>query len=98
MAVKKFKNADKPFKWKHFKGDIILWLVQWYCRYALSYNDLKEMAHERGLLIERSTICRWVHEYAPEINKRIKPHLKRTNDSWKVDETYVKVKGKWHYL
>lgn len=98
MAAKKFKSADRPFKWKHFKGDIILWLVQWYCRYALSYNDLKEMANERRLAIERSSICRWVHEYGPEINQRIKPHLKRTSDSWRVDETYVKVKGQWVYL
>ena len=44
MAVKKFKNAEAPFKWKQFKGDIILWLVHWYGRYALSYRDLKEMA------------------------------------------------------
>ncbi len=40
MAVKKFKNADRPFKWKHFAGEIILWLVRWYGHYALSYNDL----------------------------------------------------------
>lgn len=98
MAVKKFKNPEKPFKWKQFKGEIILWLVRWYCRYALSYNDLKEIASERNLSIERSTICRWVHEYAPELEKRVKTHLKKTNDSWKLDETYIKVKGKWHYL
>ena len=98
MAVNKFKNEKTPFKWKHFKGDIILWLVRWHCRYALSYADLKEIAAERGLSVERSTLCRWVHEYAPEINKRMKPHLKQTGDSWRVDETYVKIKGKWHYL
>ena len=94
----KYKNNKQPFKWKHFEGEIILWLVRWYCRYALSYKDLKEMAAERGLFVERSTIFRWVQEYAPEINKRMKPHLKLTCDSWKIDETYVKIKGKWHYL
>jgi transposase-like protein len=94
----KYKNNKQPFKWKHFEGGIILWLVRWYCRYALSYKDLKEMAAERGLFVERSTIFRWVQEYAPEINKRMKPHLKMTCDSWKLDETYVKIKGKWHYL
>jgi len=77
MAVKKFKNREAPFKWKHFKGDIILWLVRWYGRYALSYNDLKEIAGERNLFIERSTIYRWVQEYAPELEKRVKPHLRR---------------------
>ena len=87
-----------PFKWKHFQGDIILWLVRWYGRYALSYNDLKEIAEERGLMVNRSTIFRWVQEYAPELERRIKPHLKKTNDSWKLDETYIKIKGKWRYL
>ncbi len=95
MSVKKFKNADKPFKWKHFTGDIILWLVRWHGRYALSYNDLKEIAAERGLFIERSTIFRWVQEYAPDIKKQIKHYLKQTNDSWKLDETYIKIRGQW---
>lgn len=98
MPVKKYKDAEKPFKWKHFKGDIILWMVRWYSRYALTYRDLKEIACERGLSVERSTLCRWVHEYGPEINKRTRPHLKTSNDSWKLDETYIKIKGKWHYL
>jgi transposase, IS6 family len=63
MYKKKNKNTKQPLKWKHFSGEIILWLVRWYCRYALSYGDLKEMAQERGLSLERSTIMRWVHEY-----------------------------------
>jgi len=95
---KRYKEAKKPFKWKHFEGKIILWLVRWYGRYALSYNDLKEMACERGLSVDRSTICRWVHEYSPMLSKRIKPHLNKTSDSWKLDETYIKIKGKWYYL
>jgi IS6 family transposase len=61
-------------------------------------RDLKEMAAERGFAVERSTICRWVQEYAPEIAKRVKPYLKNTCDSWKLDETYVKIKGIWHYI
>lgn len=95
---KKYKNNLTPFKWKHFEGDIIIWLVSWYCRYALSYKDLKEISQGRGLNVERSTICRWVHEYASEIAKRMKPHLRNTADSWKLDETYIKIKGKWFYL
>jgi transposase-like protein len=98
MANKKYKDLLKPFKWKHSAGDIIIWLVTWYCRYALSYRDLSEMALERGLKLDRSTVFRWVQEYAPEIKKRIKPHLKMTCDSLKLDETYIKIKGKWHYL
>ncbi len=79
-------------------GEVILWLVIWYSRYALSYRDLKEIAAERGLQLDHSTIYRWVQEYAPEINKRTKPFLKRTCDSWKLDETYIKIKAVWHYL
>ena len=86
------------FKWKHFQPEIILLNVRWYCRYALSYRDLEEMMAERGLSVDHSTINRWVLQYGPELDKRCRPHLRPTNDSWKVDETYVKVKGAWKYL
>lgn len=86
------------FKWRHFQADIILLNVRWYCRYALSYRDLEEMMAERGIEVDHSTINRWVLKYAPELDKRIRPHLQSTNDSWRVDETYIKVKGQWKYL
>ncbi len=53
---------------------------------------------ERGVEVDHSTINRWVLKYAPELDKRIRPHLKPTNDSWRVDETYIKIKGVWKYL
>jgi len=53
---------------------------------------------ERGIEVDHSTINRWVLKYAPELDKRIRPHLNQTNDSWRVDETYIKVKGQWKYL
>lgn len=53
---------------------------------------------ERGVEVDHSTINRWVLKYAPELDKRIRPHLQATNDSWRVDETYIKVKGEWKYL
>jgi len=53
---------------------------------------------ERGVEVDHSTINRWVLKYAPELDKRIRPHLRSTNDSWRVDETYIKVKGQWKYL
>ncbi len=56
------------------------------------------MMEERGLSIAHTTIMRWVHQYGPELDKRVRRHLKPTNDSWRVDETYVKVKGQWMYL
>jgi transposase-like protein len=67
-------------------------------RYSLSYRDLEEMMRERGLSVDHTTIYRWVQAYAPELEKRIRPHLRPINDSYRVDETYVKVKGVWKYL
>jgi len=86
------------FKWRHYESEIILLCVRWYLRYALSYRDLEEMMRERGLSLDHTTIYRWVQAYAPELEKRIRPHLRPTNDSYRVDETYVKIKGEWKYL
>jgi transposase, IS6 family len=70
----------------------------WYLRYALSYRDLEELMVERGLGVDHTTVFRWVQRYAPELERRVKRYLKSTNDSWRVDETYIKVKGRWLYL
>ncbi|PEK87159.1 IS6 family transposase [Bacillus mycoides] len=91
-------EKENVFKWKHYQPDIILLTVRWYLRYNLSFRDLVEMLEERGLSISHTTIMRWVHQYGPELDKRIRRHLKQTNDSWRVDETYIKVKGQWLYL
>lgn len=91
-------NSESPFKWRHFLPEIILLCVRWYLRYPLSYRNLQEMMVERGLSIDHTTIYRWVMAYSPEMNKRCRKHLKSTNDSWKVDETYIKVNGKSKYL
>jgi transposase, IS6 family len=91
-------DDQNPFKWRHFEAEIILLCVRWYVRYSLSYRDLEEMMRERGLQVDHTTIYRWVQHYAPELEQRCKPHLKATNDSWRVDETYVKVKKVWMYL
>ncbi len=72
--------------------------VRWYLRYNLSFRDLVEMMEERGLFLAHTTIMRWVHQYGPEFDKQIRRHLKQTNNSWRVDETYIKVKGQWMYL
>jgi transposase-like protein len=90
--------ASKSFKWKHYEGVIILLCIRWYLKYPLSYRNLKEMMEERGLKLSHTTIMRWVHQYSSEIEKKIRKYLKMTNDSWRVDETYIKVKGKWVYL
>lgn len=88
------------FKWKHYQPDIILVTVRWYLRYNLSFRDLVEIMEERGLFIAHTTIMRlrWVQQYGADLDKRIHRHLKKTNDSWHVDETYIKVQGKRMYL
>jgi transposase-like protein len=86
------------FKWRHFTPEIILCAVRWYLRYSLSYRDIQELLVERGLDIDHTTVWRWVQRYAPELEERTRPHLKPTNKSWRVDETYVRVKGRWFYL
>ncbi len=91
-------NPKSLFKWRHYQSEIILLCVRWYLSYPLSYRQVVEMVNERGLDIHHTTVFRWVQEYSPEIDKRCRPHLKLTNDSWRVDETYILVKGKQKYL
>ena len=78
-----------------FEPEVILLAVGWYLRFSLSYRDVEELLAERGLLVDHVT---WVQRYAPEIQRRLRPRLRPTNDSWRVDETYIRVKGKWVYL
>ncbi len=91
-------TEQHPFKWRHFQAEIILLCVRWYLRYPLSYRQLEEMMVERGLHVDHTTIYRWVQHYAPELEQRCRPHLKTATDSWRVDETYIKVKKEWVYL
>ncbi len=85
-------------KWKHYQPDIILLTVRCYLRYNLSFRDFVEMMEERGLSIAHTTIMRWVHQYGPQLEEKVRHYLKPTNGSWRVDETYIKVKGKRMYL
>ena len=79
------------FKWRHFEADLILCAVRWYLRYALSYRDVEELLRERGLTVDHTTIFRWVQRYAPELDRRCRPRLKATNDSYRVDETVRRI-------
>ena len=91
-------STSPPFKWRHFHVEIILLNVRWYLRYGLSYRDLEEMMVERGVEVDHTTIYRWVQAYSPELDKRCRRHLRLSNDSWRVDETYIKVKKRDYYL
>ena len=86
------------FKRRRFPVEIILLCVRWYCKYGISYRDLAEMMSKRGISVSPSTIFRWVQRYAPEIEKRVRPYQGHRSGSWRVDETYVRVGGKWRYL
>lgn len=89
---------SNPFKWRHYQAEIILHCVRWYLSYPLSYRQVAEMVNERGMDVHHTTVFRWIIEYAPQIDKRCRSHLHATNDSWRVDERYIKVKGKPKYL
>jgi transposase-like protein len=86
------------FKRRRFPVEIILLCVRWYCKYGISYRDLADMMQERGVEVDPSTIFRWVQRYAPEIERRIRQFQGHRSGSWRVDETYVRVGGKWKYL
>ena len=79
------------FKWWQFEPEVILLAVGWYLRFSLSYRDVEELLAERGLLVDHVTVWRWVQRYAPEIQRRLRLRLRPTNDSWRVDETYIRV-------
>lgn len=85
------------FKWRHFTAAMILCAVRWYLRYPLSYRD-EEHLRERGVAVHHTTVFRWVQLYAPELEQRCRLYLKATNDSYRVDETDIKVRKQWHYL
>ncbi len=79
------------FKWRQFEPEVILLAVGWYLRFSLSYRDVEELLGERGLSVDHVTGWRWVQRYAPEIQCRLRTRLRPTNDSWRVDETYIRV-------
>ena len=86
------------FKGSHFEKEIILWGVRWYVAYPISYRQLEEMMEERGVSVDHATLNRWVLKYAPEIEKQFRHRKRAVGSSWRMDETYVRVKGQWKYL
>src|SRR5712664_3565312 len=88
-------TATQPgiFKWRQTEPGLILCAVRWYLRYSLSFRDVVELLVERGLKTDHTTVWRWVQCYAPELEQRLRRYLKPTNKSWRVDETYIRVKA-----
>ena len=92
------QKSKNPFKGRQFTAELILRAVRWYLQFPISYRDLERMPADRGIQVDPTTLFRWIQAYAPELDKRIRPHLRKTNGSWRVDETYIRVKGNWVYL
>ena len=91
-------GSDELFKARHFDREVVVLCVRWYLRFKLSYRDLVEIMAERGLSLAHTTIMRWVNHYAPEFERRWNRFARPAGSSLRVDETYVKNRGKWVYL
>jgi len=81
-----------------FPPDVITLAVRWYLRYALSYRDVEELLIERGIEVDHVTVYRWVQRFTPLLIDAARPCRHAAGDRWYVDETYVKVAGRWRYL
>src|ERR1700720_1007070 len=91
-------SAQELFRGRHFDQEIIVLCVRWYLTFKLSSRDLVQMMAERGIGLAHTTILRWVQRYVPDFEKRWNQYARAVGDSWRVDETYIKVKGQWVYL
>ena len=86
------------FKGAHFPKEVILMGVRWYVAYPLSTRHVEELMEERGVELDHATINRWVIKYSPQIEEAFHRRKRPVWVSWRLDETYIKVKGEWHYL
>ncbi|MDP5370531.1 MAG: IS6 family transposase, partial [Pseudomonadota bacterium] len=85
------------FKGSHFPKDVILMLIRWYIAYPLSYRHVEELLAERGLSVDHATVNRWVVKHSPTLESKFRNTKKGVGKSWRMDETYIKVKGEWVY-
>ena len=85
-------------KGMRFPIDVILVCIRWYAAYPLSYRHLEEMMEERGVFVDHSSINRWAIRFLPLLEKVLRKHKRPVGGSWRMDETYIKVKGAWKYL
>jgi transposase, IS6 family len=86
------------FKLRRFHALVILQCVRWYCKYTISYRQLEEMMVERGVVVDHTTIWRWIQRYAPQLEKEVRWYQGYTGGSWRVDETCIRVNGEWKWL
>jgi transposase-like protein len=91
-------SARSAFAGFRFPPDVIVLAVRWYLRYGLSYRDLEELLVERGVEVDHVTVYRWVLRFTPLLAEAARPCRHAVGDRWQVDETYVKVAGRWRYI
>ncbi len=92
-------SCRPPLFWKRkFEPQIIVTGVQWYLRFCLSLRDVEELMAERGLAVDHTTIWRWIQAYGLELQRRLNGAVKLKSSTWHMDETFVRIAGKWMYL
>ena len=91
-------GRGSEFKGRHFTSEVILWALRWYLAFPISYRDLSSMLLDRGIAVDHTTLFRWVQAYVAKLEQRVRRHLRLCTGSWRVDETYIKIKGAWTYL
>lgn len=91
-------GIGKALKRLHYPLDVILLCVRWYVAHSLSLRNLEEMMAERGIEVDHSSVHRWVIKLVPLFEKAFRRIKRPAGKSWRMDETYVKVKGHWKYL
>ena len=91
-------TARSAFAGFCFPPDVIVLAVRWYLRFGLSYRDVEELLGERGIEVDHVAVYRWVQRFTPLLAEAARPCRHRVGDRWQVDETYVKVAGRWRYV
>src|SRR4051812_27231456 len=91
-------TTARAFRGFRFPAEVILWAVRWYLQFPISYRDLEAMLADRGVAVDHTTMYRWVQRFAPELEKRMRCHLRPCRGPWHVDETYIRISGQWRYL
>jgi transposase, IS6 family len=88
----------RAFRGSRCPAEILLWAVRWYLQFPLSYRDLEAILADRGAAVDHTTLYRWVQRFAPELERRLRRHLRPCRGPWHVDATFVRVGGQWRYL
>ena len=86
------------FHKRQFTAEIIVTCVRWYLHFSLSLRDVEELMAERGLSVDHTSVWRWTQAYAPEVQRRLQGQLKRKGATWHIDETFVRIAGRWMFL